>query len=251
MIPAFLCYAIVALYGITGLIGENAGAVVLGLFLYGWSVIPFAYMCSFMFNNYTTAQNTMLFIFFITGVILLVAGILLDFFESTRDVNTSLKYIYKLFPSYCFGEAIAALIVRTSVTATFGSPRGIWDMKTVGWSYVFMAWEGVVYFLIVLIIEKIQATPQILSYFQSTINPELTKFDDEDSDVVDEKTRLQASHLKSNESISIRGLRKVYAARMGQKPKIAVHDLWLSIPKGTCYGKAFHSTEILLLCWCS
>ncbi len=37
--------------------------------------------------------------------------------------------------------------------------------------------------------------------------------------------------------ISIRGLRKVYAALQGQPPKVAVRDLWFGVREGECFGE--------------
>jgi ATP-binding cassette subfamily A (ABC1) protein 3 len=51
-----------------------------------------------------------------------------------------------------------------------------------------------------------------------------------------ERRRLQASAEGEYDSISIRGLQKVYASRFGAPPKRAVRDLWFGVPEGQCFG---------------
>ena len=52
----------------------------------------------------------------------------------------------------------------------------------------------------------------------------------EDSDVADERTKMLAGG-KSEDLIQLNGLRKIY-----NTGKIAVHDLWFSVPKNQCFG---------------
>ena len=52
----------------------------------------------------------MLYIF--TGAILLIVSVVLDIIESTRSANKVIKYFFRLTPPFCFGEAVANLVVR-------------------------------------------------------------------------------------------------------------------------------------------
>jgi ABC-type uncharacterized transport system ATPase subunit len=55
--------------------------------------------------------------------------------------------------------------------------------------------------------------------------------EEEDSDVEDEKRKMIENAKISDDLIQVKGLRKVYNGR-----KLAVKDLWYSIPKGQCFG---------------
>ena len=59
---------------------------------------------------------------------------------------------------------------------------------------------------------------------------ELTSRKPEDDDVSAERARMQAGEGK-DDLIRLEGLRKVY-----NTGKIAVHDLWYTVPKNQCFG---------------
>jgi ATP-binding cassette subfamily A (ABC1) protein 3 len=238
LVPACLCMLCLGIFDIVELVGENAGAAFLMIILYGLSIISFCYMCSFLFSNHTTAQNTMLILYILIGAFLLIASIILDIISSTKSVNKGLKWIYRLFPSFCFGESIASLVVRSSPTA-YGYPREIWDFDVMGRPAIMMTWEIFGYFAVVLLIEYIAATPALFKFFQRDVKIEANpKILDEDFDVRAERERIaqQFSGSEKKDMIAIQGLRKVYPGRLGGKPKIAVHDLSLGIHEGECFG---------------
>ena len=238
LVPACLCLIVIAIYDIKELIGENVGATIVALLLYGLSIVPFSALCSFLYNSPTTAQNTMLIFYILTSCFLLIVSIVLGIISSTKSIATSLRFVFRLLPSYCLGESIAFLIVRSSSTA-FGTVQGQWDLQVTGWSLIFMASESVVYSLAVLAIEYALETPALFEFFSKRVNAPLVELPEEDDDVRAERKRLQAlppPQESDEESISIRGLRKVYPSRLNVAPKVAVHDLWLGIQSGEVFG---------------
>jgi hypothetical protein len=106
----------------------------------------------------------------------------------------------------------------------FGSPKGLFDVDVTGYPMAFMAWEIVVYSLLVLGWEKIRATPSLSAMVFG--NPEVAakNVPDEDADVIAEKQRLSSGQGQA-ECIKVMGLRKVYKGRLGGGNKIAVQDL--------------------------
>ena len=88
----------------------------------------------------------------------------------------------------------------------------------------------VFYFSIVLLYERMRATPSIMAWFERTKIDAPNK-PDEDEDVINEKKRLQSGQGQ-NDIIKVMGLRKVYKGRLGGGNKIAVQDLWMGIPEG-------------------
>ena len=76
------------------------------MLLYGTSIIPFTYVASFVFDSHTTAQNVMLMAYIFVGALLLIASSFLNIVDSTKDINAKLLFIYRIFPSFCFGEAV-------------------------------------------------------------------------------------------------------------------------------------------------
>ena len=238
LVPAVLCLIVIAIYDIKELIGENVGATIVALLLYGLSIVPFSAFCSFLYQSPTTAQNTMLIFYILTSCFLLIVSIVLGIINSTKNIAVSLRFVFRLLPSYCLGEAIAFLITRSSVTA-YSTVQSQWAMDVTGWAFVYMGIEAVGYTLAVLAIEYVMETPALFEFFSKRVNTPLVDLPEEDDDVRAERKRLQPlppPQPSDDEPISIRGLRKVYPSRMGVAPKVAVHDLWLAIKTGEVFG---------------
>jgi len=239
LIPMILCLILIAAYGIEPLIKDNVGATILGLILYGLSITSFSYMCSFLFDNNTTAQNVMLIFFILVGVFLVIANMILDIIPSTKPANSRLKYLYRIFPSFCLGEAITNLMIRKSVTA-FGSEKTRFDMDITGWPYLYMFLEWIIYFIVVMLIEYIQSSPHLFDLLAGQPKydeSEMRLIDNEmDEDVKREKERVINQSDNERDMISIFGLRKVYSSRLGVRQKIAVRDLYVGIPEGQIFG---------------
>jgi ABC-type Na+ transport system ATPase subunit NatA len=235
LIMAVLCLIVLAIWDVKPLIGSNSGATIVALILYGLSIIPFTYLTSFLFKSHTGAQNTMLLFFIITGAAFLVALIILRIISSTKRIAEILSWIVRLLPSYAFAESIAFIMIRSSPTA-FGRPASLWDMEVCGWSFVYMTLETFVYFLMVLLVEKIRSTPQLSNRLFGNSDVRTAPEPDTDPDVIEERRRLQENPNPADSVVNILGLRKVYGGRLGLPPKIAVSDLWLSIPSETCLG---------------
>ena len=85
------------------------GIVALLLFFYGLAVAPFTYMLSFLFKSHSTAQNAVLLLNFISGLILMIASFVMQYIESTTAINAKLVYVYRLFPGFCLGNGLLML----------------------------------------------------------------------------------------------------------------------------------------------
>ena len=56
LVPAVFCFLMVLAYNINGFREDDAfSAIVLLFILYGWSIIPFCYLFSFIFKDYGNA----------------------------------------------------------------------------------------------------------------------------------------------------------------------------------------------------
>jgi len=234
--PCLIAIAVFAIYDISSLTGEAAGVLFMVSLLYALAVITFTYCVSFLFKNASTAQSIMLMVYIFTGCILLIASIIMDIIPSTKDVNDDLKFVYRLVPSFAFGESVINLMTRDSVIV-FGSAKKPTDWVIVGRPSVYLVCEFIAYFASLLIIEYILATPSLYSMCFRPIHVEDPP-KEEDIDVIAEKKRIQAGEKISKDAnedmVVLKGLRKVYPGQDG--PKVAVKDLWFGIPEGQCFG---------------
>ncbi|TPP46095.1 ABC-2 transporter family protein [Leishmania donovani] len=131
---------------------NNIGATFVVFLLYGVSGILMAYALSFAFDNHSTAQNVAMLVNFIVGFLLVLAVSALSLKESTRNLAEVLRWIFRIVPSYCVGEAINNL-ASLKVTRAFGIDTSTWDMDVVGWVCVYMAIEIPVFLFITLFID--------------------------------------------------------------------------------------------------
>jgi ATP-binding cassette subfamily A (ABC1) protein 3 len=234
--PCILLIIVLYIYGITELLNKQIDVTIVALIIFGFSVIPFVYFLSFFFSSHTGAQNFILIAFIVLGAFLPIASVILDTISSTSDINSHLKFVYRLAPPFCLIEIFSNLLTMGS-SSIFPTKVSRWDFDVAGFPMIYMAAEGFVYMMLVLAIEYVIASPSLFTFFTKQVNMPKRTFDDEDVDVIAERDRLKAtSGPVAGENITIRGLRKVYAGRLGSGAKTAVHDLFLGIEDGECFG---------------
>lgn len=231
--PCLLSLVIFKAFAIDTLTGDAAGVVLLAALLYGCAIISFTYCASFFFKNPSSAQSIMLMVYIFTGAILLIASIIMSAIQSTKHVNEQLRYVYRLVPTYSFGEIIVNLMTRDTVLI-WGAEQSVTSYKLVGKPFIYLACESVVYFCILLLIEYVLATPSLYIAL-CRIGAVEDEPEEEDQDIVAERERLHAPGC--TDLMKVKGLRKVYPGRIGvSAPKVAVRNLWFGIPEGQCFG---------------
>lgn len=80
--------------------------VVILFVLFGAALSSFCYLFSFMFKTPSGAQNIMLFLIFITGLLFGVLGIVLRLLESTGLYFRLIRYLLLLFPPFALIEGL-------------------------------------------------------------------------------------------------------------------------------------------------
>ena len=132
----------------------------------------------------------------------------------------ALTTIFRLFPSFCFGDTIFYMSVLDAA-------KDPWALQVSGNNLRAMALQFFVYGGLVLVLE---------SKLGRAITAKLTRRGDpplaltpHDEDVKQERERIR-SGASRNDLIRLEGLRKVFGRR------VAVNDLYFSVPKGQCFG---------------
>jgi ATP-binding cassette subfamily A (ABC1) protein 3 len=213
-----LVLGIIHAYGIEAYtMGDGAGAVVAILLLFGPSVAAFTYWTSFVFTSHSTAQVMIMFFNFITGLCLGIVSFVLINVPRTSAISPQLRYIFRIFPAFCFSETLMLLalcdkgqtcpmITKDGFSfAEFQGPMA-WDIA--GANITFMGFEIAVYFIFTLMTEYALTFPWIMSWLTSVRDPGV-RAEVEDEDVVAEAERVRAG-LADNDVVRIANLRKVY-----------------------------------------
>ncbi|KAF5917731.1 hypothetical protein HPG69_013568 [Diceros bicornis minor] len=210
----------------------NLPVLALLLLLYGWSITPLMYPASFVFKIPSTAYVVLTSVNLFIGINGSVATFVLELFTNNKlnNINDILKSVFLIFPHFCLGRGLIDMVKNQAMADAlerFGENRFVsplsWDL--VGRNLFAMAVEGVVFFLITVLIQYrffIRPRP---------INAKLPPLNDEDEDVRRERQRILDGGGQ-NDILEIKELTKVYR----RKRKPAVDRICVGIPPGECFG---------------
>ncbi|XP_020657095.3 phospholipid-transporting ATPase ABCA1 [Pogona vitticeps] len=210
----------------------NLPVLALLLLLYGWSITPLMYPASFVFKIPSTAYVVLTSVNLFIGINGSVATFVLELFANSKlnDINDTLKSVFLIFPHFCLGRGLIDMVKNQAMADAlerFGENRFVSPLswKLVGRNLFAMAVEGVVFFLITVLIQYrffIKPRP---------VNAKLPPVIEEDEDVNRERQRILSGGGQSD-ILEIKELTKIYQRK--QKP--AVDRICVGIPPGECFG---------------
>jgi len=205
------------------------------LYLFGAAVAGFTYLISFIFTQPATAQIAMIFIVFITGMVLSIIGIVLRLLTDTRDdYKLWVRYFLCLLPPYALGDglhAMALIDVYSALELKGGAKYNVLDWEITGLPLMMLGWEAVVYLALTIAFEWISSIPSISGVFARigrNLPPDVAGL--KDDDVLTEEQRV-AECRPEDATILVRDFRKMYSTG-----KYAVKGVSLGIPNGECFG---------------
>ncbi|EDL12328.1 ATP-binding cassette, sub-family A (ABC1), member 4, partial [Mus musculus] len=212
---------------------DNLPALVSLLMLYGWAVIPMMYPASFLFEVPSTAYVALSCANLFIGINSSAITFVLELFENNRTLlrfNAMLRKLLIVFPHFCLGRGLIDLALSQAVTdvyAQFGEEYSAnpfqWDL--IGKNLVAMAIEGVVYFLLTLLIQHHFFLTRWIA------EPAREPVFDEDDDVAEERQRVMSGGNKTD-ILKLNELTKVYSGSSSP----AVDRLCVGVRPGECFG---------------
>ncbi|XP_078145249.1 phospholipid-transporting ATPase ABCA1b isoform X2 [Centroberyx gerrardi] len=212
----------------------NLPVLALLLLLYGWSITPLMYPASFFFKIPSTAYVVLTSVNILIGINGSISTFVMELFGNNEigGINDILKNVLLIFPHFCLGRGLIDMVKNQAMADAlerfgenrFRSPLE-WDM--VGKNLFAMAVEGVVFFIITVLIQyRFCIKPKPVSKLTK-----LTPIGEEDEDVSRERQRI-VHGLGHGDILELRQLTKVFKRK--QKP--AVDRLCVGIPPGECFG---------------
>uniref|UniRef100_A0A8C3DUT2 P-type phospholipid transporter n=1 Tax=Corvus moneduloides TaxID=1196302 RepID=A0A8C3DUT2_CORMO len=208
----------------------NLPVLIALLLLYGWAVIPMMYPASSFFSIPSTAYVALSCINLFVGINSSAITFILELFENNpvSNFNKTLKNVLLVLPHFCLGRGLIDLAMNQAVTevyARFGeehvSDPFQWDF--VGKNLVAMALQGVVFFILNLLMQHHLFSTRWYTAMSPIIN--------EDEDVAEERKRIMNGG-NTTDILKLQELTKIYA---GQR-KPAVDRLCVGIRPGECFG---------------
>ncbi|XP_067454380.1 phospholipid-transporting ATPase ABCA1b isoform X2 [Thunnus thynnus] len=212
----------------------NLPVLALLLLLYGWSITPLMYPASFFFKIPSTAYVVLTSVNILIGINGSISTFVMELFGNNEigGINDILKNVLLIFPHFCLGRGLIDMVKNQAMADAlerfgenrFRSPLE-WDM--VGKNLFAMAVEGVVFFIITVLIQyRFCIKPRSVSALTK-----LGALGEEDEDVARERQRI-VHGLGHGDILELRQLTKVFKRK--QKP--AVDRLCVGIPPGECFG---------------
>ncbi|XP_044061667.1 phospholipid-transporting ATPase ABCA1b isoform X2 [Siniperca chuatsi] len=212
----------------------NLPVLALLLLLYGWSITPLMYPASFFFKIPSTAYVVLTSVNILIGINGSISTFVMELFGNNEigGINDILKNVLLIFPHFCLGRGLIDMVKNQAMADAlerfgenkFRSPLE-WDM--VGKNLFAMAVEGVVFFIITVLIQyRFFIKPRSVSKLTK-----LGALGEEDEDVARERQRI-VHGLGHGDILELRQLTKVFKRK--QKP--AVDRLCVGIPPGECFG---------------
>ncbi|XP_040903453.1 phospholipid-transporting ATPase ABCA1b [Toxotes jaculatrix] len=212
----------------------NLPVLALLLLLYGWSITPLMYPASFFFKIPSTAYVVLTSVNILIGINGSISTFVMELFGNNEigGINDILKNVLLIFPHFCLGRGLIDMVKNQAMADAlerfgenrFRSPLD-WDM--VGKNLFAMAVEGVVFFIITVLIQyRFCIKPRSVSKLTK-----LGALGEEDEDVARERQRI-VHGLGQGDILELRQLTKVFKRK--QKP--AVDRLCVGIPPGECFG---------------
>jgi len=228
LIPCLLSGGVLSLFGV-GLFGDDQVAVMVVLVMLALSVLSLTYLLSFLFVNPQSAQTILGRVYEMSGLILLIIGIMMGQLMPSGAVwwVDVLLFVFRCFPNYAFGEGLFNLSYarqRTSIMdAVTGSGSGadaqinVWEWNILGRNLCFMAAMTVFNLTAIAIVESITMNARLRRWFDrkryGVPLAEYTPLMAIDDDVLAEAERVESGQSQSASSMEVMALRKVYRSK--------------------------------------
>jgi len=242
--PMALTLVLFAIFEVDILMKGQAGLVTfLLLLMFGLAVVPFTYLVSFVFKNAAVAQNMTILFNWVFGLLLMCATFIMQLIASTQDEAKVLRIFGRIFPQYCFADALLRISFRDFLPLFDSSiplEPSPWEKEIAGYSLAWLCWEIFVYGALVLVVERWSAGSSPLMQKWDNLMLKTKKYEPSElqPDMIDEDVRLETERVTSgyatSDVIQINHLKKAFPTHYGVKE--AVKDVTLGIPRGECFG---------------
>lgn len=212
-------------------------SVVLLMVLFGVAACPYAYAWSFAFTDPGSAQSAIIKINLLLGLVLMIVSFVLDYVSNTtEDINSVLKFVWRLSPLYNLGSGllnitIIAIVATGEYTTNSSTSKDPFALNNMGYELIFMILDAVLYMALALALDYRSTVPKLKKEEPGLFDThEVHNGEPVDEDVAAEAARV-ASGAAQGDAVVLRNLRKVYPSG-----KLAVQDLSFGLPKGACFG---------------
>jgi len=229
---------------------EASLSLFLLLFSFGSSSIALSYIYSLGFENFSTAQISIMAINFFSGFVFVLAYYIMISVPETHEAGTQIVHFFRFFPPYNIGEGLINLSTNYYVRTLLGRHTSYFAWDVTGRNIAFMIIETVGYFSFILLTE-FSPLHNLINFVSRKLSSKYFEADIEkraygqgtvsltDVDVQTEVDMLDAVEDPSTSeySLLIRHMGKIYPPSvLGGQAKHAVRNISLGCKKGERFG---------------
>jgi len=160
LVPFAICISGLAAFNLSDLVGDAIDATCYCFILFGIAIIPFSYFLSFFFKSHSNAQMFILIFCVIAGIPLFSVSVIMSMIAKTEDLNSKLKFLYRLLPPFAMSDALGRLSMRNTVLNDRRLDKFDWSVTL--WNYIFLGADFIVYTLLVLLLEHMSSSTACL-----------------------------------------------------------------------------------------
>nr|CAB3219611.1 ATP-binding cassette sub-family A member 3-like [Phallusia mammillata] len=237
----------------------HSGICLLIFALYCWASLPLMYCLSFLFTVPSTGLVRITILNIITGLASIITINILRLLNLGHAADI-LDWVFLFMPQYCLGQGLADLYANDKMVnictqnpvyeyichlenITYQTDFLAWEQYGVGRFVAFLAAQGLLFFIILYIIEfnlfptnfcmDLLRTLYCCKNKQGNGGPAWESLV-EDEDVVVERNRINSTlmpQLVTTDRLILQNLTKIYDRNL-----VAVDGLCLGIPEAECFG---------------
>lgn len=202
-------------------------AVILLFLLFGLTICPFTYCLSYLFKEHASSQTSTVLI----GVVLMVVSFIFDQISSTEDMNSVLKFFWRLSPLFNLGNGLLSLTLHelNAILESDSSKKSPFSTDIMLYEMIYLVWTGIVFAVLAVGIDFALTFPKVKSMLAGE-DIAVDEEHEDDIDVLKEAQRV-ASGEADSDAVRLQELRKVYPGG-----KYAVRNLSFGLKRGECFG---------------
>ena len=227
------------------------GAIFLALELFGFAVLPFVYLLTFLFKSSSTAFALMSVAFFVQSFALLLTVMILaplgyarsaftvkyvGFFNPVYTISMVFYDMYQnnLFLELCVGDKAEYCATQGYSPQTNAIAMEDYKVGGIGKHLLALFLTGLIYFSLLMLVEYFSLSKlfKLCCGSGSSVDAQQSVAGDadEDDDVAAERTAVQSNANASDQLVMVNGIKKNFGS------KKAVQGLSFNIGKGQCFG---------------
>ncbi|GMF37445.1 unnamed protein product [Phytophthora fragariaefolia] len=163
------------------------------------------------------------------GVVLMIVSFILDTVDSTSDVNSVLKFVWRFSPLFDLGNGLLSLVMNDIDTIQYSeSKTSPFSGDVIGYELLYLAITAVLYMGLAVYLDYLKTFAKAK---EQAVDIKISDEDIEiDVDVEREAHRVESGGAEGD-AVELAGLRKVYPGG-----NVAVRNLSFGLKRGECFG---------------